>query len=128
MKEPRFLHLDDILEIHHDQIEKYGGHSGIRDIGLLQSAIEMPASGFGEEYHHADIYEMALAYLFHIIQNHPFIDENKRTGAVATIVFLILNGVELHADEEEFEKIVLAVAEGKGAKEKISTFLKKHSS
>ncbi len=99
MKEPIFLGLEEIIEIHRDQIERYGGYLGIRDIELLQSAVAMPAAGFGEDYLHADIHEMAAAYLFHIVRNHPFVDGNKRTAAVVAVVFLTMNGIELYADE-----------------------------
>ena len=68
---PEFLSLAEALEIHRDQIERYGGNTGIRDLGLLQSALAMPAAGFGERYLHTDLFEMAAAYLFHIVQNHP---------------------------------------------------------
>lgn len=123
--DPVFLSLGEVIEIHHDQIERYGGHPGIRDIGLLQSALAMPAAGFGGRFLHMDLFEMAAAYLFHIIQNHPFIDGNKRTGAVASLVFLSLNGVEIEADEEEFEKIVLAVVKGSFIKLKLRSFFGK---
>ena len=98
---PVFLTLGEILEIHQDQINRYGGASGIRDIGLLQSAIAMPSASFGGQFLHSDLFEMAAAYLFHISQNHPFVDGNKRTGAVAAIVFLALNDIELDADDDE---------------------------
>ncbi len=84
---PVSLSLAEVLEIHRDQIERYGGHAGLRDLGLLQSALAMPAARFGGRYLHGDLLEMAAAYLFHIEQNHPFIDGNKRTGTVAAIVF-----------------------------------------
>ena len=113
MKEPVFLGLDEVIEIHHDQIDRYGGPSGIRDIELLKSAISMPPATFGGEYLHKNLYEMAAAYLFHVVRNHPFLDGNKRTGAVAAVVFLIMNGIELQADEDSFEKLVRSVAEGK---------------
>ena len=74
---PLFLTLEEVREIHIDQIERYGGGPGIRDISLLQSAIAMPAAGFGEQYLHGDLFEMAAAYLFHLVQNHPFVDGNK---------------------------------------------------
>jgi death-on-curing protein len=124
---PVFLTLGEILEIHQDQINRYGGASGIRDIGLLQSAIAMPSASFGGQFLHSDLFEMAAAYLFHISQNHPFVDGNKRTGAVAAIVFLALNDIELDADEDAFEKIVLQVAEGKAGKETVATFLRDNS-
>lgn len=68
---PQFLSLDQIILIHQNQLKFYGGESGLRDMGLLQSALAMPSSGFGEEYFHKDLYEMAAAYLFHIVKNHP---------------------------------------------------------
>lgn len=127
MKKPLFLGLDEIIEIHRDQISRYGGHEGIRDTELLHSAVAMPAAGFGDDYLHADIFEMASAYLFHIIRNHPFMDGNKRTGAVAAAVFLMLNGKELNAGEESFEKMVRSVAEGKADKAEASAFFRKHA-
>ena len=124
---PVFLTLGEIMEIHQDQINRYGGVSGTRDIGLLQSAIAMPAASFGGQFLHGDLFEMAAAYLFRISQNHPFVDGNKRTGAVAAIVFLALNDIELDADEDDFERIVLQVAEGKVGKDTVATFLRDDS-
>ena len=125
--EPVFLGLDEVIEIHSNQIARYGGSPGIRDIELLQSAIAMPAAGYSGEYLHADICEMAAAYLFHIIRNHPFVDGNKRVGAMATFTFLKLNGLTLRSPETEFEKVVLAVAQGKLGKAAVVEFLRKHS-
>ncbi len=102
MREPVFLELKEVIEIHSDQINRYGGHPGIRDIELLKSAISMPSASFREQYLHSDIYEMAAAYLFHIVRNHPFVDGNKRTGAVTSEVFLMMNGIEINADEDSF--------------------------
>ncbi len=127
MAEIEFLGLDEILEIHRDQIERYGGSAGIRDMGLLQSAVAMPAAGFGGDYLHQDIFEMAAAYLFHITQNHPFVDGNKRTGTVAAVVFLAMNGVELDADEDELEALVRSVAMGKADKAADAVFLRNNS-
>jgi len=124
MAEIEFLGLDDVLEIHRDQVERYSGSAGIRDIGLLQSAVAMPAAGFGDQYLHKDLFEMAAAYLFHITQNHPFIDGNKRTGAVAAIVFLEMNGIELADDEDELEKLVRGVAMGKSDKMTAAAFFR----
>ena len=113
--------------VHQDQIERYGGESGLRDVGLLQSAAATPAAGFGGRYLHEDLFEMAAAYLFHIVRNHPFVDGNKRVGAVAALVFLLLNEVEVDADEEEFEQAVLAVAEGKWDKPMVAEFLRERA-
>jgi death-on-curing protein len=122
LKEPIFLGLDEVNEIHRDQIERYGGHPGIRDIELA-----MPYAGVGADYLHADIYEMAAAYLFHITRNHPFVDGNKRTGAVAAMVFLLLNGKEVQADEDRFEAMVLSVADGEADKTVVAEFFREHA-
>jgi death-on-curing protein len=98
---PVFLTTEDVLAIQVDQVRRYGGSEGLRDEGLLLSALAMPQAGFAGEYLHGDDFEMAAAYLFHIVMNHPFIDGNKRVGAVAARVFLALNGweVRLPADD-----------------------------
>jgi Fic/DOC family len=72
-----FLTLDEVLEIHRDPIERYGGGEGIRDLGLLQSELAQPSATFGGQYLHADLHEMAAAYLYHLVQNHPFLDGNR---------------------------------------------------
>ncbi|MDY6795662.1 MAG: type II toxin-antitoxin system death-on-curing family toxin [Actinomycetota bacterium] len=123
MAAPVFLTIAEVLEIHQDQLRRYGGHSGIRNLDLLKSAMAMPKAGMREEYFHADIVEMAAAYLFHIVCNHPFVDGNKRTAAVAALVFLALNGVEVDAEEGDFEQLVWRVAEGKTDKNDIRAFL-----
>ena len=127
MKEPIFLGLDEVIEIHRDQIKRYGGPSGIRDIELLKSAIAMPPASFGGEHLHKNLYEMAAAYLFHVTRNHPFIDGNKRTGAVASVVFLLMNGIELNAEEDSLEKMVQLVAEGKTDKSAITQFFRNNT-
>jgi death on curing protein len=125
--EPVFLGLAEVIEIHHDQIKRYGGRPGILDIGILNSTIAMPYATFDGKYLHTTIYEMAAAYLFHIVRNHPFIDGNKRTGAVASIVFLMLNGIDFQADENDLEEIVLRTAEGKIDKSTIARFFESNT-
>jgi len=125
--DPIFLGLDEVIEIHRDQIERYGGTLGIRDLGLLKSALAQPSASFGDQYLHRDLSEMATAYLFHIVQNHPFIDGNKRVGAAVATVFLLLNDVEFNAPENEFEKLVLKAANGRAKKDEIAEFFRKHS-
>jgi death-on-curing protein len=97
------------------------------DVGILKSAIAMPSATFDGKYLHKDIYEMAAAYLFHIVRNHPFIDGNKRTGAVASIVFLMMNGMDFHADDNDFEEIVFLTAEGKTDKATIVRFFESNA-
>ena len=123
---PVFLNLGEILEIHRDQIERYGGNSGIRDAGLLRSALAMPAAGFGRRFLHSDLYEMAAAYLFYITQNHPFIDGNKRTGLVAALLFLALNGIEIEAPKGSLYDLTLSVAMGQAGKSEIAEFFRSH--
>jgi len=121
---PAFLTLDEVLEIHQDQLGRYGGSAGIRDLGLLQSALAQPKATFGRQFLHADLFEMAAAYLFHIVQNHPFIDGNKRVGAVASIVFLNLNDHDIKATNDELEALVLSVARGKADQATIVEFFR----
>lgn len=124
--QPWFLDIDHTLKLHRSLIETYGGVDGIRDTGLLQSALAMPQASFGGEYLHKDLFEMAAAYLYHIVQNHPFLDGNKRAGAAAAIVFLAMNDLDLVADEESLVELVLQVACGNAGKSEIVCFLRMH--
>jgi death-on-curing protein len=110
--EPVFLSMDEVLEIHAQQIEKYGGSAGLRDVAGLESAIATPQVTFSGEYLHVSIPAMAAAYLFHLYQNHAFIDGNKRVGANAAITFLLMNDWEPLFDEQQLVELVLAVASG----------------
>ena len=95
---------------------------------LLKSALVMPSATFGGTFLHPTIYEMAAAYLCHVVENHPFVDGNKRVGAMAALVFLDMNGIDFEASDEEFTAMVLRVASGKMLKAEITLFLKEHSS
>jgi death-on-curing protein len=121
---PEFLTLDEVLEIHRDQIARYGGTMGVRDMGLLQSALAQPQATFGGQFLHHDIFEMAAAYLFHIVQNHPFIDGNKRVGAAAALVFLLLNDCDIKATNNELVSLVLDVACGVAGKDRVAIFFR----
>lgn len=122
-----FLSLPEVLEIHRDQIRRYGGTFGIRDIALLKSALGMPQSTCGGEFVHTNVFEMAAAYLFHLVRNHPFLDGNKRAGAVAALVFLLLNGYDLSAPEDNFAEMVLSVARGEIDKAEVAVFIRRWS-
>jgi len=124
MKQPTFLSVDNVLYLHTDSIGKEGGAPGIRALALLESAVLMPQQQFGGEYLHADIYSMAAAYLFHITSNHPFVDGSKRAGAIAAFVFLDANGYEMTASQDEFEKVVLAVASGQLSKDELTKWFR----
>ena len=110
--EPIFLTLDEVLEIHAKQVELYGGSDGVRDPAGLESAVATPMATFGGEFLHTTIPSMAAAYLFHLCQNHPFVDGNKRTGANAAITFLLINDWELDVSEDELVDLVLSVTSG----------------
>jgi len=123
---PHFLKLQRVLQIHESQIELFGGSSGIRDRGLLESALAMPQASFGGTFMHGDLYAMAAAYLFHIVCNHPFLDGNKRTGTAVALVFLTLNGIDHDIDDAALESLVLSAACGETGKEEITAFFRKH--
>lgn len=121
---PKFLTYEQIVLLHAGQINLFGGHHGVKDEHLVRSAIGQPESGFGDEYFHKDLYEMAAAYLFHLVKNHAFNDGNKRIAALASAVFLQINGLTVIADEDEFEKLVLDAAQSIVGKEKIAIFFR----
>jgi len=128
MMPPEFLTLDEVLDIHRDQLARYGGGVGIRDVGLLQSALAQPQATFNGQFLHHDLFDMAAAYLFHIVQNHPFIDGNKRVGTVAALVFLTINDQSVTMSDAELESLVLSIAQGQTDKAAIATFLRVHAS
>jgi death-on-curing protein len=109
--DPVFLDRDDVLLIHEEQLACYGGGSGIRDAGLLESALGTPRATFGGDFVHEDLFAMAAAYAFHIAQNQPFVDGNKRTGLLAALVFLDLNGIVVADPERRLYDAVIALAE-----------------
>jgi death-on-curing protein len=121
-----FLELNDVLAIHLDQTTRYGGDASIRDAGLLESAVAQPQAGFGDNYLHSFPFEMAAAYLFHIVMNHPFADGNKRTGTVAALVFLDWNGIEIAAEPGDLAALTLNVTAGKFEKPEITKWFESH--
>ncbi|MDB5810810.1 MAG: Death-on-curing family protein [Betaproteobacteria bacterium] len=104
------LTVDIVKEIHAAVLAQFGGSDGIRDEGLLHSAVAAPQATFGGESPFGDLAEVAAAYLFYICRNHPFIDGNKRAAMTAAIVFLRLNGIEPAADSDKWETLLLDVA------------------
>jgi death-on-curing protein len=122
-EEPVFLSLDEVLEIHEQQIERYGGSTGLRDPNGLESAVATPQATFGGEFLHTSIPAMAAAYLFHLCQNHPFIDGNKRVGANAAITFLLINDWDATFSAEELVELVRSIASSRMTKhELVKTF------
>lgn len=121
-----YLSLDEVLAIHADQIERYGGMLGIRDRAGLESALAMPRAGFGGELMHPTLFEQAAAYLFHLGRNHPFVDGNKRVALAVALAFLGLNDVEIVATEDEIVELVVGVATGATSKASVAQFLAAH--
>ena len=123
---PRFLSLDDVLILHAIAIEDQGGDSSLRDKALLESAVATPAQQFGGQYLHEDIPAMAAGYAFHICQNHPFMDGNKRAGTAAMIAFLSDNGWSFDAAADEAEPVILQLAAGNLEKAEFTDWVRKH--
>lgn len=121
---PDFLTLEEVLEIHSTQLARFGGAAGVRDLGLLESALSQPQASFGGEYVHSDLFEMASAYLFHVVSNHPFVDGNKRAGVLSALVFLDINGIEINDRGETLYDLTIKVASGNSSKSEISETLK----
>ncbi|HNX75757.1 MAG TPA: type II toxin-antitoxin system death-on-curing family toxin [Candidatus Rifleibacterium sp.] len=127
MQKVRFLTLAEVLLILEDQTRRYGGRYGIRDLALLSSAVAMPETTFAGNYLHAGIPEMAAAYAYHICENHPFIDGNKRTALATALVFLDLNQYDCTCQHDELYEIMMSLARGECKKDRLTAFFKKHS-
>lgn len=125
--EPDFLTLADILSLHRQQLDAYGGIDGIRDHGLLDSALAMPQATFVGEYLHSGLFQMAAAYAFHIAENQPFLDGNKRTGLMAALVFLDLNGFVVLDPEGHLYDAMIAIANKQMDKEQLGHLLEELS-
>lgn len=122
-----FITLDEVLAIHDDMVERYGGSFGIRDLGLIQSAIARPQATFGGEDLYPTIIDKASALFHSLIFNHAFADGNKRTSLTSTARFLHLNGYELNADNQELIDFPLRVENRHLDIEEISEWLRKHT-
>ena len=109
--EIEFLDVEDVLEIHQTQLSFFGGLDGVRSMVALEAAVAVPQSSFGGEHLHADIYEMAAAYAYHIAESQAFIDGNKRTGLHAALSFLRLNGVLTLDPEDRLGDAMIQIAE-----------------
>jgi death on curing protein len=110
---PTFLTVEQVLVLHERQLQRFGGGSGLRDLGLLESAVAQPQTSFGGTFAHDGPFAMAAAYLFHIASNHPFVDGNKRVGLLAAASFLHINGIRLVHGSGELYELTMGVAEGR---------------
>ena len=126
MATPRFLTLAEVLSILQDQTARYGGEFGVRDLGLVSSAIAVPRASFGGRMLHGDLFGMAAAYAFHLCQNHPFVD-GKRVALASALVFLDLNGIRISDPDGTLYPLTMAVARGEKGKSAIAYTLRELS-
>ncbi len=124
MSEPRWLDIDIVLDFHAEQLSLFGGADGIRDLGLLESALARPINKFA--YGESDLASLAAAYGFGVARNHPFVDGNKRTALASMIVFLGLNGIDLDAPQESATAVVLSLAAGEITEDVLARWVAAH--
>ncbi len=122
MTEPRWLDLTIVLDVHDEQLALFGGAEGVRDIGLLESALARPLNKFG--YGESDLAVLAAAYGFGIARNDPFVDGNKRAAFSSIIVFLGLNGVDFDVPPEQATAMILALAAGEVSEENLARWIR----
>jgi death-on-curing protein len=127
MDDPVFLTAEETLRLHDIQLQLYGGLPGLRDPGMLESAVAMPAMRFDGEFLHSDIFEMAAAHLFHLAKDHPFCDGNKRVALHAAFVFLRMNGYRLTIAASVLYDLTISVAEGTTDKHVVARRFRKSS-
>lgn len=123
----KYLTAEQVLFIHSRLIDETGGSHGIRDVGLLQSAIAKPMATFGGEDLYSDIFQKAAALMESLIKNHPFIDGNKRTAISSTGIFLRINGYSLETSQKELEDFTLNMATGKASLDDAAKWFKQYA-
>lgn len=123
----RYLALAEVLELHRSVIERWGGASGIRDLGALESALAQPRQSFAGQDLYPEITSKAAALCFSLVLNHPFVDGNKRIGHAAMETFLMGNGHELRATVDEQERIMLDLAAGTLSRDTFTEWVKQHT-
>jgi death-on-curing protein len=127
VKEPRWLSATMIRTIHSSQVQEHGGSLGLRDQGLLDSALDRPRNRF-HYAPEADLFDLAAAYGFGLARNHPFVDGNKRVAFQAMYVFLGLNGFRIEAEEIEVVRVILGLAAGHLLEPELAGWLRHHTS
>jgi death-on-curing protein len=122
----RYISISEVIELHRRVVDQSGGASGLRDLGGLESAIAQPRMTFGGQDLYPTLIEKAGALCFSLVQNHPFVDGNKRLGHAAMEVFLILNGHEIQASVDEQENLILGVASSQISRDSLIKWLTDH--
>jgi death on curing protein len=121
--DPPFIDESIVLDIHRDQLERYGGRDGIRDENSLKSALAMPQAGFGDTFFHHFPFGMAAAYIFHIAENQPFVDGNKRTELAAGLTFLDACGMPIEGADDRVYQAMIDMGNRKLTKEQLEKLL-----
>ncbi len=128
MAKPHFVTVDDVLYIHRREIERAGGDPGVRDFGLVESSTAAAQATFEGEWLHEDLFAMAGAYVAAFVQNHPFVDGNKRTGTAAALTFLSLNGYELTEEHAgELADVILQFVTHEIDRDEVVEYLRSHA-
>ena len=121
-----YLTLNEVLLLHARLIQRTGGIRGVRDLGLIESALARPQATFEGSDLYPDLWSKASALMHSLAQNHPFVDGNKRTALTATGIFLELSGYRLTASNDEAAAFTLGIAAGKGDVKEIAAWLRTH--
>ena len=125
MKEPKWLPREAVLAMHARQLAEHGGSEGLRDEGMLESALQRAQNKYA--YDEPDMFDLAAAYAFGVARNHPFIDGNKRTVLVASRTFLLINGYQITATREDRLRTFLALAAGHLGELELAAWFRKHA-
>ena len=122
----RYLFLGEVIDLHRRLLQETGGASGIRDLGALDSAVAQPKATFGGVDLYPTVVEKAAALCFSLVQNHPFVDGNKRVGHAAMETFLVINGAEIDATVDDQERLMLDLAAGRIDRSQLTDWLRQH--
>ena len=126
MQEPVWVRNDVVLAVHRRQLAEHGGSEGVRDSGLLESALARPKNLFAYSEAEPDLAELAASYAFGLVQNHPFVDGNKRTAYVVCRTFLMLNGRDIEAPQKDKYITFLSLAEGSLTEKNLAGWIRDH--
>ncbi len=125
MQTPKFLSVEEVLKLHQDQIDSFGGTPGVRDRRLLEAALTQPQIRLGGKLLHPRIYEQAAAYLYHLAMSYPFVDGNKRTAFAVMDTFIRLHGCSLDLTNDQAYELVMQLVKGKLSQDRLITYLEK---